>query len=205
MPVWTHQPYQIYGKKPCFFLPFPKGSELFNLLGAPIIKSIGAKGNNFFLLYLSTFQICSEPFTNVHDLILHASSCNQTGERGFICCYCGQSFPSAVALSLHQIVWSSASENKSQSMLENIKCPLKCCEDLFSLENLKVFQNELRINQNNTISHMGFTVLRCFSFLFFLAFPRLFNKEAEENYYLNLFSSLLCNWVYISFNCYLEN
>ena len=50
-----------------------------------------------------SLQICSEPFTNIHRLIRHGSTAHSS-QAGVRCPYCGQTFASAVALSLHLLV-----------------------------------------------------------------------------------------------------
>lgn len=102
-------------------------------------------------------KICGDPYDNIHALVEHGK--HHLGQSNLTCAFCGESLPSFVALTLHQLVWQAhrqcpdcgasiesdrhvchlaAAEGGDQVGVQGrFRCPLLCSKVHYPLEYLK--------------------------------------------------------------------
>jgi len=102
-------------------------------------------------------KICGEPYDNIHALVEHGK--HHLGQSNLTCAFCGESLPSCVALTLHQLVWqahrqcpdcgasiesdrhvchlAAAEEGDQVGVQGRFRCPLLCSKVHYPLEYLK--------------------------------------------------------------------
>jgi len=102
-------------------------------------------------------KICGEPYDNIHALVDHGK--HHLGQSNLTCAFCGESLPSFVSLTLHQLVWQAhrqcpdcgasiegdrhvchlaAAEGGDEGGVQGrFRCPLLCSQVHYPLEYLK--------------------------------------------------------------------
>lgn len=140
----------------------PAGQELSSLVTGPSLADVPVPACLNHCINQEAFccKICDEPFDNIHTLVDHGK--NHLGQADLTCAFCGKSFSSFVALSLHQLMWQAQRncsecgeemENEKQHECHlaaaaktvedqhqnegRFKCPLLCSKVHYPLENLK--------------------------------------------------------------------